>query len=253
MSLPDPKMFIKAIGVEMAAKAAPPMPSLQPVLKHNLSVEFRMLITQYCANQINAVEFEEVEWNTLAKRLGTRMEFLLASAAAMNEDGSLWVDVLGERIRRTWAAKIFRDITWEKLESQAVGKLLLMLDAGVIRDAGELLAIASAARRSGGMTPPPQSPPGGGGNMTMNIGFGLGVPTGDLPEAGSRLSIDLSPRTAAALSKVAARPEGDKGNRVIDSEMVTAEELRNMLAEKTTMELQPVVDMGLEESKGEKL
>lgn len=254
--LPSSSEFLKQAGFDSEASSSAGVQggilsnALLPhkALKSNLSREFRTLIVQYCATITSAFELTDIKWSQLAQRLGTREEFLKQSAEEMNREpvGNLWHDVIGERIRRAGSAKLFRDLTWEKLESQALEKLLYLLDAGLIRDAGELLAVANIARKSGGTQP--SAPPQGGGNMTQfNIGFGGGVPTGDLPEAGARMTIELSPRAAEALNRAPARRINEDGKRVIDSQMVTADELRNLLTESMQA---PVLDAE-PESKGE--
>lgn len=242
--LPSPQDFVKQFGIDpdkvrasMQAGVRPvePRVELTPQQKQlaAMSEEFKMLIVHYCATSTNAIQLSEITWGALAARLGTRPEFLQESAEAMNADSELWQHVLHERIRRVSASKIFRDIGWEKLESGTINKLLKLIDSNAIRDPGELLAIATTARRSiAAPTPQPQ----GGPNVAFNVNFNNGE--SELPAAGAKMSIDLSPRAASSLQRADERRKIVQGERVIDSQMITADELRNLLSERTSVPLE---------------
>lgn len=227
--LPEADAFVKGLVGEALGNAAGAgiTAKFAHDLSFNLSKEFRGLIVQFCATCIEALELKEIKWEPLAKRMGTRPEFLSESAVQMQTDGSLWVEVLGERIRRASAMKLFTDLNWQKLESAAVGKLLIMLDRGMIRDSGELIAIAQAAGRSTA-----SRAPAGGTQVNLNFGSGS-IPDGELPAAGAKMTINLSPRAAKSLEQGAPIAESRTGgDRVIDGEMIGADELRTLLLEK---------------------
>lgn len=204
---------------------------LQPrkVTQRLVSEELRALIVNYAASQLSAMDLSEVKWGPLAKRLGTQEQFLQEAAEyADGDSGELWIAVLHERIKRVGATRMFRDVTWEKLETRTLEFLHTMVDKGFVRDSGELLAIANTARK---VNEPTQSGNGfgQGGNVNINIQQGDGFMAQDhLPSSGSRMTIDLSPRIASALGERAPiRSE----NRVIDGKMLTAKELRESMAD----------------------
>jgi hypothetical protein len=144
--------------------------------------------------------------------------------------------VLNERIKRATAAKVFRDNSWERAEQKAVTKLVDLMEANLIRDPGELLAIANAARR---VNEGPASGGSGGNHLTVNLSANNGadpmMDANGLPPAGAKMTIDLSPRLATSLQNRGA-PVAPHGERVIDGEMISAKELRGVLEEKTRPE-----------------
>lgn len=200
------------------------------VKQAGVSQEFAQLIMQYCAQMVAAHELGEVDWRALAKRLGTRPEYLAEAAAQLDSNGALWTAVLQERIKRANAAKIFRDASWERLESIAVNRLIELAERKLIRDPGELLAVASQARRANTDSRQPNG--GGGGGTTVNINMNGDSMDNDngLPAAGAKMTIDLSPRVASTLAQ-RAKPRQEGEGRVIDGQMLTAAELRAALAE----------------------
>ena len=144
----------------------------------------------------------------------------------LDQNGMLWQEVLAERIRRASSARVFRDVSWERVESKAVGKLAQLLEKDAIRDPGELLAVAAAARKVN------VGSDGGGGTgqgVTVNIN-GVDSMAGEngLPGAGAKMTIDLSPKVATSLGQRMAQKQ--MGERVIDGEMLTAKELRETAA-----------------------
>ena len=233
---PDPQVFAASVVQDLRGTQAYRAPTaLAAALTRNPSEEFRSLIRNYCAMNIAAMELSQVNWDGLARRLGTQIAFLSEAAAAMDTDGSLWQEVIHERIRKASANRIFRDSNWEDLEASAQAKLKYMMDRGLIRDVGELLAVSSTARRANTVSSPVGTPPSGGSNMTqVNLNFGAPTPEGDLPAAGTTMRIDLNHRAAEALAKASARPQQASSGRVIDGQMISADELRNLLIEKAT-------------------
>lgn len=188
------------------------------------SSELERLLVNYCASQTAAEELENVDWGLLARRLGTRAAFLKEAAEVGNGGGELWDKVIQERIKRALATKSFRDVTWERLESKALDTLFRLADRNLIRDPGELLAVASAARK---INTNEGAGAGGGNHVSINLGVGDMSGNGELPASGARMTIDLSPRSAAALS---GRTLPDRNpERVIDGEMIGAKELRDIL------------------------
>lgn len=238
--LPSPEAFVARSAVAESVKLAKEdskasveagVSALQSSqLSHPANLpgnEFRSLLVSYAATCAEAYELSQVPWGPLAKRLGTHSQLLEEVATSLAEDGSFWNDVLATRIKRVSAAKVFRDASWERLESMAVGKLLQLAERNMIRDPGELLAIASAARRAN--TP---NTPGVGAGTTVNLNFGEGgSEMGDngLPAAGAKMTIDLSPRVAKSLQERNMLNANSKEPRVIDGEMLSAAELRSML------------------------
>lgn len=237
MSLPTPQEFMALQGIDSGdpkkgvggVSPKPGVPSIPGVSK-----EFRDLLVQYCAHSIESHGLEEMDWRGLAKRLGTRPEFLAEAAEAIDahlaEHGGLWREVIESRIKRANTAKVFRDSSWENLEALAVAKLVDLATRNLIRDPGELLAIATAARR----TNEGQGGGSGGGNhlnLTINNGADAMSDNG-LPPAGAKMTIDLSPRVASAL-QTRAQQVAPHGERVIDGEMISAKDLRQELASRT--------------------
>lgn len=194
-----------------------------------VSREFQALLTQYAATAATAYALEDVDWRALGAKLGTHWQHLkeIAEALEQSTDGAFWQEVIAIRIKRANAAGIFRDASWERLEALAVNRLVELAERNAIRDPGELLAVASAARRANQSTGTSSN---ANTNTNVNINFG-GESMRDedgngLPPAGSRISIDLSPRLANSLQQRKA-PPAPRGERVIDGEMLTANELRD--------------------------
>lgn len=188
------------------------------------SNEFRSLIVNYCAQYIEAYELSQVRWAPLAKRLGTQMVYLEEAAESLDEDGSLWKEVIALRVKLANSSRLFRDNSWEQLEGMALNKLLTMMEKNLIRDPGELLAVARVARTAN------VSPQQSGASQTVNINLNNGdgsVDGNGLPAAGTRMTIDLSPRLAESLAS-RQRQIQSVGNRVIDGEMISAKELRTV-------------------------
>lgn len=234
--LPSPSAFLADFGI-----AAPPKEGVveksheqvrQEVQAVGVSPEMFDLLVQYCAQTL-VYELEEVNWEPLARRLGTRAEYLKEAAHAVNAEGErLWRDVLSQRIKRVSAAKVFRDASWERLEATAVTRLLTLAEKGMIRDTGELLAIASHSRKAN-TAPAPSAPQG----ATVNINFGGDSMTDEngLPGAGAKMTIDLTPRLANSLSQRRTVTEAGNG-RVIDGQMLSAQELRDALTKRNAVE-----------------
>jgi hypothetical protein len=230
--LPSISEFMKAHGlggpVEKNVIVQSQMEKERNAVKAYLSEEFRKLLIQYCASFTAVYELKDISWMGLQSRLGTRAEHLKAAAEQLDSDGTLWQDVIGERIRRAGGAKAFRDLSWEKLESMAQAKLIHMMERGLIKDVGELLAVSSTARRAQTSTPSG----GGGTNVAVNVFNGANPDDSGLPAAGHKMTIDLSPRAADALQRSKERTVARNGDRVIDGQMISAAELRNMLEQK---------------------
>lgn len=226
MTLPTADSFLVDAGLK-EAKAEEPLALNQPTpFGASVSAEFRKLLVDYCASHISATQLSEVDWTGLGYRLGTQKEFLQQVAQVLDQNGMLWQEVLAERIRRASSARVFRDVSWERVESKAVGKLAQLLEKDAIRDPGELLAVAAAARKVN------VGSDGGGGTgqgVTVNIN-GVDSMAGEngLPGAGAKMTIDLSPKVATSLGQRMAQKQ--MGERVIDGEMLTAKELRETAA-----------------------
>jgi len=180
---------------------------------------------------VAAIELSEVSWDSLAQRLGTQVAFIKQAAEQLNEDGGFWQDVIQERIRKASAHRVFRDSNWEDLEASAQAKLKFMMDRGLIRDVGELLAVSSTARRASSALSP-TTPPQGGNMTQVNLSFGMPTPEGDLPAAGTTMRIDLNHRAAESLARAQARTQVGSSGRVIDGQMISADELRSLLQQK---------------------
>lgn len=230
-ALPSTESFLADFGMTAPGEktsqpaAATKAEVAKAVARTGVSAEFAQLLTQYCATMIAAHSLDQVDWRALGKRLGTQPEYLAEAAEQLNRDGALWTAVLQDRIKRASASKIFRDSSWERLESLAVNRLIELTEAKMIRDPGELIALASHARRANTDSKPGQ----GGGGTTVNInmnGDSMDNDTG-LPAAGAKMTIDLSPRVAGTLGQRATDRSGS--NRVIDGQMLSATELRAAL------------------------
>ncbi len=204
--------------------------SLAKAAGSGVSDEFRGLIVQYCASCIQAIELTEVDFKPLANRLGTRLEFIEEAAATANRNEQLWVDVIAERVRRVGADRTIKNVTWERVEGRALQMIDKLLEKNLIRDTGELLAIANQARKvSDSIAGINSNPHGNQQGTTVNLNFGGSEMNDGLPASGAKMTIDLSPRLANSLSQRGDRP--GNGNRVIDSTMLSAKELREMLAQ----------------------
>jgi hypothetical protein len=236
LALPKADEFVAGVVKEKEAQQAlaePPKPTpgmekaaLAEQSKRGISEEFKGLLVQYCATYLQATELAEVDFRALAVRLGTRLEFVTEAAEIANVNDALWMDVLAERIKRVGAARTFRDFTWERIESLSLSMLGKMLDKNLIRDPGELIAIANHARK---INVADQTP--GQSNNGVNINFNLGGSEVDsgLPASGAKMTIDLSPRLASSLAN---RGMDRSNERVIDAKMISASELREVLATK---------------------
>jgi hypothetical protein len=238
MSLPSIAEFMADAGlgtpkVEEAGGVSQKAPPKVP----GVSKEFQGLLTAYCAELVQYHSLEEMNWSGLARRLGTQPEFLAEAArvldTALSAHGGFWQEVIAARIKRATAARIFRDSSWENLEKLAVNKLVDLAERNMIRDPGELLAVASAARRVN----EGQQGGGSGGNqhtsITINQGMGAeSMAENGLPPAGAKMTIDLSPRVASAL-QTRGQQVAPHGQRVIDGEMISAKDLRGVLEART--------------------
>lgn len=209
-----------------------------------VSNEMRRLLVNYCAKCLSAFELAEIDFTELGLRLGARPNHLREAAitidkyidpqTGMERTGVFWAEVMELRIKSLNASRAFRDVSWERLESQTLHKLTELADAGLIRDPGELLAMAMAARKVNmHESQAPQQP---GGNH-VSISFNNGSES--LPAAGSTMTIDLNPRIAASLATKAERPAGE---RVIDGQMLSAQELRDALAAQQSPVIETVGD-----------
>lgn len=225
MTLPSPSDFLTEAGFTAAAKASPSKVFVKPTESAG-EKEMRSLLIQYCASYLSAKALEAVRFDGLAARLGCEPEMLSEVATFLNSgdyEGKFWDDVLVVRVQRAAASRIFTDASWERLESLAVNKLIDLAERNMIRDPGELIAVATAARRSQVQPVTPSS------GQTVNINLGDGAMSGQsLPGAGAKMTIDLSPRVASSLMQKEVTVSANK-SRVIDGEMLSAKELRSML------------------------
>lgn len=233
MTLPTPEQFLAEAGFKtQAAAIAQKAKAPSTFARTGVSNEMRTLLTQYCATYVSAVTLEEVSFVGLGKRLGCPPDDLAQVATHLNSgefENELWDEVMLWRIKQASAARVFTDSTWERLESLAVNKLIDLAERNMIRDPGELIAVATAARRS--QTQAPSTPAGGN---TVNINFGEGPMTDStLPGAGAKMTIDLSPRVASSLQGKGVAVSQDQ-NRVIDGQMLSAAELRGMLTNRAS-------------------
>lgn len=231
-ALPSTESFLAEFGIAATGSRTSQPASVArsqvaaAVAQTGVSREFAALLIQYCATMVSAHELGQVHWGGLAKRLGTVPEYLAEAAEQLNQQGGLWTEVLQERIKRASASKVFRDSSWERLEALAVNRLIVLAESNMIRDPGELLAVAAQARRAN--TDSKQGGHSGVGGTTVNInmnGDSMDNDTG-LPAAGAKMTIDLSPRVANALGQRATK----SNERVIDGQMLSAAELRAALA-----------------------
>lgn len=222
-----PSTQVSQAGAQALALAAEKRKLAESSAKrHGVSQEMLSLLTQYCATMIHARELSQINWGGLANRLGTEVEFLEEAAKLLDQDGTFWEGVLGERIKRASASRVFRDASWERLEHLAVNRLLELAEAKMIRDTGELLAIASHARKA---NTDKITAPNGGNTVNINIGGdSMGIGDNGLPGAGAKMTLDLTPRMAQSLAQ-RTTSTATNGSRVIDGQMLTAQELRSVL------------------------
>jgi hypothetical protein len=100
----------------------------------------------------------------------------------------------------------------------------------MIKDTGELLAVASHARKAN--TDKPTGQPQGGATVNISIGGdSMGIEGNGLPGAGAKMTLDLTPRIAQNLAQRTG-PQAESGQRVIDGQMLSAQELREALEPK---------------------
>lgn len=182
---------------------------------------FQELLVRFCANQIAAKSIAEIQWAPLAVRLGVESGDLESAAEELGD--GFWTEVINERVTQAGNSQVFKVQTWDNLEAKAMHRLMVLVDTGRVKDPSELLAIAIQA----GKQSRPASTTGqknGGLSVTINQNNGIEGDMSDsgLPPAGTRMSIDLSPRMADAISKQRRETE----SRVIDGDMLNASDLR---------------------------
>ena len=220
------------------------------------ATQLRELLVGYCANQIAAKARSEISWSGLAERLGVEEEELAEVAGELDgldsagdrgdsldsapsegdAAGPFWQEVINERIAQALRSPLFQDQSWQRLEGGAMTRLIQLVEAGRVRDPAELLAIAIQARKvsraeGAGSNGRPHLH---GINVQINNGTGVDMNGNSLPAAGTQMQIDLSPRLAKRLT-VPERLRND-ASRVIDGDMLNAEELRELAREPATQE-----------------
>jgi hypothetical protein len=215
---------------------------------------FRKLLVEYSARLTTAESFEDLlqRFGPLAAKLSLSVETIQAVVDQLTEDErrKLWQEIVEERIQQAIQAPAFQAQLWERVSGRAAAMLERLLEKNLIKDPGELLAVAKAANQlapslasvNGGGNRN-QLPPGNSGSaasaFTINVNNGGdasrqhseeaqmtydedGRPI--LPAGGERIVIDLAPRMAGRMTQ--QREIAPKGARVIDSERLDAEALR---------------------------
>jgi len=179
---------------------------------------------EYATHVSSAESLDEVSWLALAQRIRVPEQMLGQLVGSMDSGvkAAFWAEVLKARIEQAMHAGIFQQARCERVEGKALNMLETLLDKGMIRNTGELMAVAKGAPR---LTQP--QPNQGNTNVTLNVGgfdMRIGNESGQLPAGGETIKIDLSPRLANTL----AQPPEQRDERVIDSHMLSADELRRV-------------------------
>lgn len=201
-----------------------------------LTKAMRSLVIDYVAHIERVASLEEVNWSHLATRLSVPDEFIGGAIESLKEEEreAIFFEAIEKRVKHAQGSRIFTDANWEQLEGRVVDKLLQLVEKGLIRDPGELLAISKVANQmNAGFSQKQEASPAQTvtANFTFN-GFGgqgemAQESDGDSPTIPARteqMRIDLSPRIAASLQENRERNK----ERMIDAERVGAEELRSL-------------------------
>ena len=170
-----------------------------------------------------------VEWGPLAFQIRIPASDVEGFWRHLGTEGQsrLWAIAIQHRVETTLALPGIQKGTRERVVSKAVEKLEQMLDAGLIRDVSELLAIS---RVLGSATPIGGQQPNQGPSLTFNIGGANQMKMQDgqtLPGGDDIIMLNLTPRAAAGLQR--SNPEPENAERIIDGEMLDVKSLRNMI------------------------
>ena len=154
-------------------------------------------------------------WGVLAQQLRIPTEYVVEYWATKTaaERARLWMGVLDRRIQNLAANNAFQVNTAERVTGKALDKLEAMLDGNLIRNPGELLAIARL--RTG---PSPATV------IHNNFGGAMLAPGQTLPGNEGVIMLDLSPQVTANIQ----RPQTAAETRVIDAEMIGVKDLREL-------------------------
>lgn len=140
-------------------------------------------------------EVREMSRKKLAASLGCTADDLQGIVEGYGES---WAEkVLEERIRAGISATEARDVSWDRLESAALGKLLILVDSNKVGTVQELLAIAQAGNRANRGNRPTGTPvPAQAGNSYQQNVFLPGSPENGVLPAGhlGSITLSLSPR-----------------------------------------------------------
>lgn len=171
----------------------------------------------------------------LAASLGCTAEDLEEIASSY---GDSWMElILNERIRRGTDSIAMRDVSWDRLESAVLKKLLAKVDSNAVREVGELLAIArvanTASRGRGNMG---KGNGGAGEGNQINIGFFPGNPQAGVLPAGDlgTIQLSLSSRVRTQLSNAIPEAKVIEGqsSRILDNiEMVDLSSVQSAVKE----------------------
>jgi hypothetical protein len=158
------------------------------------------LILQMDARAISSSESQEMEIKSesrrkLAASLGCTADDLQSVVDSYGEDH--WQEmVLEERVRHGIASTDMRDISWDRLESATLKKLLLLVDANKVGTVQELLQIATAANKANRGQRSSSSQGAGGFNVQQNNVYLPGSPADGVLPGGNlgKIHLNLGPR-----------------------------------------------------------
>jgi hypothetical protein len=188
------------------------------------------LVTEFLAQSEYEGPTAEVaiDWSRLAYQIRIPKEHVEALWDHLGKEGQgrLWAVAIQHRVETTLALPGIQKGTRDRVVNKAIERLEQMLDSGLIRDVGELLAIS---RVLGPQIPSGNQPPSQGPSLTFNIGApNMKMQDGQtLPGGDEVIMLNLTPRAAAGLQKTKEKAENTE--RIIDGEMLDVKSLREMI------------------------
>lgn len=193
-------------------RAAPATPKLSRIAELILGVDARTVALPGTENES---ELKSSARGQLAASLGCTSQDL---DIVVESYGDAWEGmILEERIRLGIDSTSVRDATWDRLESSVLRKLIHLVDANLVKEVGELVAIAKTAngairgeRKGSGSRPSGDGTPGIQNNIYLQGDPANGVlPAGNL----GKITLNLTPRLVKQIESTAVHHD----KRQIDS------------------------------------
>lgn len=182
------------------------------------------LITNYLAEVTMVTRESELEnqtpekeiqiWGPLATNLRLPVEYLIQywNSKVQTARAVIWLGVIDRRIQNLAAHQTFQAGAADRVVHKAMDKLEALLDGNLIRNPGELLAIAKLRTNTAPST-------------VINNFTGATLAQGQtLPGNDSVIMLDLSPQTARRITE----PPRQKEERIIDATMIGVKDLREL-------------------------